>query len=73
VERVYSGKEIMAAHKEYIGDGVYASFDGFQIWLESGSNRIALEPGVFRSLILYSDSLNKKLTEMVGYEVKWSG
>lgn len=39
----------------YIGDGLYASFDGFTIWLraprEGGDHRIALEPVVYQSLL----------------------
>jgi hypothetical protein len=38
----------------YIGDGVYVSFDGWQVWLraprEEGDHRIALEPEVYQSL-----------------------
>ena len=35
----------------YLGDGVYARFDGYHVWLstQEGSD-IALEPEVFRSL-----------------------
>jgi hypothetical protein len=39
---------------ETYGDGVYASFDGFMIWLrtarETGDHVIALEPEVFNDL-----------------------
>lgn len=41
----------------YLGDGVYASFDGYQIWLAANDHRnkvIALEPAVMESLIEYS-------------------
>jgi len=42
---------------EYLGDGVYASFDGYHIWLRTGSHdspgRIALEPAVFAALVRY--------------------
>lgn len=38
----------------YIGDGVYASFDGFQIWLRAGRHDadpvIAIEPEVWIAL-----------------------
>ena len=37
----------------YLGDAVYASFDGYQIWLRTGdgnNQRIALEAGVLRAL-----------------------
>ena len=39
---------------EYIGDGVYAGFDSYQIWIvcrrETGFHYIALEPRTFESL-----------------------
>lgn len=41
---------------QYLGDGVYASFDGYHIWLDlraQGPERIALEPTVIKSLIDY--------------------
>jgi hypothetical protein len=37
----------------YLGDSVYASFDGYRIWLrtgDSGNQRIALEPAVYHAL-----------------------
>jgi len=38
-------------NESYLGDGVYASFDGYQIWLDTRAqhpvNRIALEPNVY--------------------------
>lgn len=38
----------------YLGDGVYASFDGYHIWLDTRAqipnNRIALEPEVLARL-----------------------
>lgn len=43
--------------EEYLGDAVYASFDGYQIWLRTGdgnNNVIALEPAVFAALIDYA-------------------
>lgn len=46
---------------DYIGDGVYVSFDGFQIWLRTRglecANEIALEPAAFRNLIRYAASI----------------
>ena len=47
---------------KYLGDGVYASFDGYQIWLAANDHTnkvIALEPGVMANLITYSQSLKK--------------
>lgn len=47
----------MEISKRYLGDGVYASWDGFQIWLttdrESCTHRIALEAGTYDSLTRY--------------------
>lgn len=51
-----------SGNKEYLGDGVYASFDGWQIWLstlrENGEHRIALEPYVFHALCRYAKALH---------------
>jgi hypothetical protein len=50
----------------YLGDGVYASCDGWHIWLrtsrESGVHEIALEPPVIDALIEYVKSINAKGT-----------
>ena len=47
---------------KYIGDGVYARHDGYQIWLETlGSmnvQRIALEPEVLSNLLSYNEACN---------------
>jgi hypothetical protein len=42
--------------KRYIGDGVYADFDGYHIVLatdraEGGQHKIYLEPAVFHALV----------------------
>jgi hypothetical protein len=44
----------------YIGDGVYASFDGYQIWLRTdrgaeGDHMIALDAGVYANLLKYGN------------------
>ena len=49
---------------EYLGDGVYASYDGYHIWLRTGShdsdeNKIALDPSVFRALVKYGARMDK--------------
>ena len=52
---------------DYIGDGVYASFDGYHIILELKGQpdarghhcRIALEPGVMGALVSYRDTVKK--------------
>jgi|APGre2960657404_1045060.scaffolds.fasta_scaffold29669_3 hypothetical protein len=44
----------------YLGDGVYASYDGFQIWLavnDRDNNVVALEPMTFGALVRYVESL----------------
>ena len=51
-------------NEKYLGDGVYASFDGYQIWLrttrEDGiDHMIALEPEVLRALKEYVNRLNE--------------
>ena len=42
----------------YLGDGVYASFDGYHIILDlraqDSTTRIALEPTVFKELMRYA-------------------
>ena len=48
----FEGKQRPA---EYLGDGVYAIFDGFGIWLHANSHdeptdRVYLEPSVFSAL-----------------------
>lgn len=42
---------------EYLGDAVYASFDGYQLWLRTGDGRdqqIALDFGVMINLLRYA-------------------
>jgi len=54
----------MAAGETYLGDGCYARFDGYQIWLraprEHGDHEIALEPDVFNALVEYARNLGEK-------------
>ncbi len=42
----------------YLGDGVYASFDGYQLWLHVGSHdapgAVAIEPAVLAALNGYA-------------------
>lgn len=50
----------------HIGDGVYASHDGYQIWLqvqreEGRVESVALEPGTFRELVQYALRLGLRL------------
>jgi hypothetical protein len=57
----------------YLGDGVYASFDGYHIWLTTGShreeeatNKVALEPPVFDALHKYQQEIAAQLEEPGG-------
>lgn len=46
---------------EYLGDGVYAEFDGYQVWVrtqrEFGWHEIALEPAVYNRLREFARSV----------------
>lgn len=49
--------------QQYLGDGVYASFDGFQIWLAVNHHTnkvVAIEPKVMDQLVHYANSIWKK-------------
>lgn len=55
-------RKIIGDNAVYLGDAVYASYDGYQIWLHttnglSITNRIALEPPVWQALLLYRESI----------------
>ena len=46
----------------YLGDAVYASFDGYQIWLHTSNginitNNIALDPKIWDALTKYRDGI----------------
>jgi len=48
--------------EEYLGDGVYAIFDGYGIWLHANdhlkpTDRVYLEPGVFRALERFAEQV----------------
>ena len=50
----------MDKKETYLGDGVYASFDGYQIWLavnHHANNVVALDPMVFSRLCEYVEML----------------
>lgn len=47
---------------KYLGDGVYASFDGYQIWLAANDHRnkvVAIEPQVWVALQKFVASINE--------------
>lgn len=51
---------------DYLGDGVYASFDGYHLWLQTNNgygstNSIALEPPVLEALDRYRERLSAAL------------
>ena len=45
---------------EYLGDGVYAGYDGYHIWVccrrDDQMHAVAFEPAVFRKLAKYGDT-----------------
>lgn len=48
----------------HLGDGVYASFDGYHVWLAVNDHRnrvVALEPSVLDALFAYVKALNEHL------------
>ena len=51
----------------YIGDGVYVTYDGWQIWLrttrEEGDHQIALEPETYTALVQFVERLKEKAKE----------
>ena len=53
--------------ERYLGDGVYASFDGFNIVLDlrdqDSVTKIALEPEVFNKLVIYNQAVARFLVE----------
>lgn len=52
--------------ERYLGDAVYASFDGYQVWLRTGDGndqRIALEPSVYAALVDYVADIKRHYAE----------
>ncbi len=50
----------LTKYDDYIGDGVYVSFDGYHIWLAANDHRnkvVALEPEVFERLVKYAERI----------------
>ena len=51
----------------YLGDGVYASYDGYHVILDlraqDNTTRIALEPAVYEALVRYVSNLTQSSTE----------
>lgn len=45
---------------EYLGDGVYISFDGYHLWLavnERDNKVVAIDPDVYERLVRYVERL----------------
>lgn len=55
------------ARPTYLGDGVYASFDGYQIWLglHEGQHLIALEPQTMQHLREYEKRISDYIKDVV--------
>lgn len=53
----------------YIGDGVYVSFDGYQVWLRADENRIALEREVYGALLAYVERLKPPANDEASTDV----
>jgi len=58
----------MSQRKEtYLGDGLYASFDGYMICLraprEDGDHWVGLEPDIYARLLEFVESLKSKKTK----------
>jgi hypothetical protein len=58
------------AYAQYLGDGVYAQYDGFHIVLSTGSHDLAeatniiyLDPSTLHALGQYSEYLARELNE----------
>jgi hypothetical protein len=51
------GEASMNEDNTYLGDGVYASYDGYQIWLAVNHHKniqVAIDPKVMRELLAYA-------------------
>lgn len=53
----------------YIGDGVYVSFDGYQLWLRADKNRIALEADVYDALLAHVERLKLQATDEASTDI----
>ena len=57
----------METSEIYLGDGLYASYDGFNIWLRApridGDHVVALEPEVLARFLQFAASVERKRRE----------
>lgn len=62
---------------EYLGDGVYASFDGYHVWLRTGSHdaepAIALEPDVLTALLRYQRRVIERAQRLAEIDTAGAG
>lgn len=57
-------KEGVTMEETYLGDGVYATWDGWHIWLDlraQGPDKIALDPSVLDALQEFRDRVDPKV------------
>ena len=66
-----------AVKQEYIGDGAYANFDGYSLWIRTHNgirttNQVCLEPEVLKNLLQYikqvagtNDNLRSRLSSLM--------
>lgn len=56
----------------YLGDGLYAAFDGFQLCLraprEGGDHFVALEPDTYRAMLAWVDRFPRLKAHLLGKE-----
>jgi len=53
-----------AKDESYLGDGLYAKFDGWQIILraprDGGDHWVGIDPHIFQAMLRFTDRINKK-------------
>jgi len=60
--------------KRYIGDGVTASFDGYQIWLTTQEgHRIALDDSTYHALVDYWTAIQVYRREIMAGKIRTNG
>lgn len=63
----------MKIEDRYLGDGVYASFDGYQIWLAANHHEnkvIAIDSDTMRRLVEYTNDIYKTNARLIADEKK---
>ena len=57
----WAERMMLETDETYLGDGAYASFDGYQIRLRAGDQIVYLEPRVYRALVDYVSALKAQV------------